>query len=123
MSFSFLFSSLNATLTSFTNLFSAAPTAVTAVQSRATNISGGFYKIGRVVIVCVQFTSAGGNLSAYLAGFPKPCTTNAFAPMQATTSVYTTDLHAIVLTDGTMALSAHTNGDIIGVSGAYIAVS
>lgn len=91
-------------------------------QGRASNLSGGFIQAGNIVIVSLQFTSNGGNLMAYLTGFPVPAPSSHTAILSATSTSnnYSSVLNAIVLSDGSMAVTAHTNGDVIIVSGAYI---
>lgn len=56
---------------------SKSPTAPTAYSSRATNITGGYIQVGKVVFVSVSFTAANANTGTvvYLQGFPHAATT------------------------------------------------
>lgn len=103
--------------------FSQTRTQPNIYQSRATGLSGGYIKIGNLVIVTLQF-SAGADFAgqqAYLSGMPVPIISRGALSVygQATTPPH---MQAHVTESGYLTLSGSiTNNETISVAGAYIA--
>lgn len=115
-------SALNATLTSFSNLFSATPTAPTAYSSRCTDISDGYIRVGNVVYVSVRFelSSATSGATVVLQGMPYPLGTRGLTAINASTNA---TLFAYVNGSGQIGIGTASSGNAIVVSGVYFARS
>lgn len=115
-------SALNATLTSFSNLFSATPTAPTAYSSRCTGISDGYIRVGNVVYVSVRFelSSATSGATVVLQGMPYPLGTRGLTAINASTNA---TLFAYVNGSGQIGIGTASSGNSIVVSGVYFARS
>lgn len=113
-------SSLNATITSFSNLFSATPTAPTAYSSRCTDISDGYIRVGNVVYVSVRFelSSATSGATVVLQGMPYPLGTRGLTAINASTNA---TLFAYVNGSGQIGIGTASSGNAIVVSGVYFA--
>lgn len=112
---------LNTSLNSFINSFSASPTAPTAYNSGATNINDGFIRIGNLVLVSVYFEAV-NNISAsgsqVLQGFPLPVGVRNLQAMNLNTNAI---VFAYVNTSGRVAVGQASAGNRIVVEGFYFA--
>lgn len=114
---------LNTSLNSFINSFSASPTAPTAYNSGATNINDGFIRIGKLVFVSVYFEAVnniGASGSQVLQGFPLPVGARNLQAMNLDTNAM---VFAYVNTSGRVAVGQASAGNRIVVEGVYFARS
>lgn len=106
-------------LTSINTNLTQSPTAPTAYSSRATNITGGYIKIGKMVFVSVAFKLAVtvSSLNVVLAGLPTSSeSAQALAGINADSHA---TLFAYVNNYGEIAVGAAASGNAIRVSGVY----
>ena len=115
-------SALNATLTSFSGLFSATPTSPTSYNSKANNINQGYIKVGKVVFVSVYFELASANtgMTQVLTGFPYPNGARNLIAMNLENNAV---MAAYINTSGRISVTAASANDRITVMGVYFAQS
>jgi hypothetical protein len=94
-------------------------TALTIISARATGVTGGYIKIGKLVFVSIQFTAAITNISTVLfQGLPEPDGSQPLNAINVTDNALTTC--SISTSYGYFNINC-TSGKAYIVSGCYVA--
>ena len=98
---------------------SKSPTAPTAYSSRATNIQGGYIKVGKLVFVSVSFTAANANTGTviYLEGLPAA---NMTTPLCGGIPASNASAFAFVNSSGQIGFGPLSQNAVATVSGVYM---
>ena len=109
-------------LSTINGYFSQTRTQPSIYQNRCTALSGGYIKIGNLIIVTVQFSASAtfSGSQAYLSGMPVPIVSRGVLSVYGQAAV-APHLQAHVTDGGYITISGDvTNGETISVSGTYI---